>query len=133
MSTDKKIILVVGATGAQGMAVIDALLAPKQDGHPSPYAIRALTRDPSHRRAQELSSKDVDCYQGYHFCLRRHLPYLTRVVVPSSRSRESYPLRIHGRLVFHSRSDERCLRCLDQHRRIYDWREEGDIRWTQDF
>ena len=57
MSQQKKIILVIGATGAQGLAVIDALLAPAKDGSPSPYSVRALTRDPESRRARELSAK----------------------------------------------------------------------------
>ena len=61
---NKKLILVIGATGAQGIAVIDALLAPSADGSPSPYSIRALTRDPSHRRSQELSEKGVDLFKG---------------------------------------------------------------------
>ncbi|EMD31566.1 hypothetical protein CERSUDRAFT_100239 [Gelatoporia subvermispora B] len=38
----KKLILVIGATGAQGLAVIDSLLAPGEDGSPSPYAIPNL-------------------------------------------------------------------------------------------
>ena len=42
----QKLILVIGATGAQGIAVIDALLAPTKDGKQSPFAIRALSRDP---------------------------------------------------------------------------------------
>ena len=60
----KKIILVIGATGAQGIAVIDALLAPGADGSPSPYAARALTRNPSSKRAQELKAKGVDVVRG---------------------------------------------------------------------
>ncbi|KAJ3555105.1 hypothetical protein NM688_g2758 [Phlebia brevispora] len=64
MSQTKKLILVIGATGAQGIAVIDALLAPVSDGSPSPYAIRALTRDPSSRRAKLLAEKGVECFQG---------------------------------------------------------------------
>ncbi|OCH92374.1 NAD(P)-binding protein [Obba rivulosa] len=60
----KKLILVIGATGAQGLAVIDSLLAPCGDGSPSPYAVRALTRDPLGRRAQELKSKGVEVVQG---------------------------------------------------------------------
>ncbi|KAJ8489912.1 hypothetical protein ONZ51_g2639 [Trametes cubensis] len=64
MSTDKKIILVIGATGAQGLAVIDALLKPAEDGSPSPYAVRALTRDPTNRRAQELRAKGVELVKG---------------------------------------------------------------------
>ena len=63
MST-KKLILVIGATGAQGIAVIDALLAPAEDGSPSPYAVRALTRDPNSRRARELAEKGLELAQG---------------------------------------------------------------------
>ena len=60
----KKLILVIGATGAQGIAVIDALLKPCADGSPSPYSIRALTRDPSHHRSQELAEKGVVLFKG---------------------------------------------------------------------
>ncbi|KAG6850017.1 hypothetical protein H0H93_002466 [Arthromyces matolae] len=63
--SEKKLILVIGATGAQGMKVIPALLAPNSDGTPSPYAVRALTRDPNNRRAQELKALGVECYEGY--------------------------------------------------------------------
>ncbi|CAL1716913.1 unnamed protein product [Somion occarium] len=59
-----KLILVIGATGAQGLAVIDSLLARAEDGTPSPYSVRALTRDRSSRRAQELTAKGVECVQG---------------------------------------------------------------------
>lgn len=62
MST--KLILVVGATGAQGIAVIDALLALSPDGSPSPYAVRGLTRDPQNKRAQSLAAKGVELVQG---------------------------------------------------------------------
>jgi uncharacterized protein YbjT (DUF2867 family) len=64
MSATKKLILVIGATGAQGLAVIDSLLAPGADGTPSPYSIRALTRDPSSPRAQSLAAKGVECARG---------------------------------------------------------------------
>ncbi len=64
MTTPRKLILVVGATGAQGSAVIDSLLAPRPDGTPSPYSVRALTRDPQSRRAKQLTSKGVQCVQG---------------------------------------------------------------------
>ncbi|KZT67904.1 hypothetical protein DAEQUDRAFT_728393 [Daedalea quercina L-15889] len=37
--------LVIGGTGAQGLAVIDKLLAPAGDDS-SPYAVRVVTRDP---------------------------------------------------------------------------------------
>ncbi|KAH8116908.1 NAD(P)-binding protein [Phellopilus nigrolimitatus] len=60
----KKLILVLGATGAQGIAVIDALLAPGADGSPSPYAVRALTRNPENRRAQDLKAKGVELVKG---------------------------------------------------------------------
>ena len=62
--SDKKLILVIGATGAQGIAVIDGLLQPAADGSPSPYAIRALTRDPTSRRAKELADRGVEVVQG---------------------------------------------------------------------
>ncbi|KAF7978327.1 hypothetical protein HWV62_949 [Athelia sp. TMB] len=64
MSSDKKLILVIGATGMQGSHVINALLAPSEDGSPSPYAIRALTRDPSSERAERLSKRGVECIKG---------------------------------------------------------------------
>ncbi len=62
----KKLILVIGATGAQGQAVIDSLLAPCVDGSPSPYAVRALTRDITNHRVQELVARGVECVQGTH-------------------------------------------------------------------
>ena len=63
-SRPKKLILVIGATGAQGLWVIDALLAPSEDGKPSLYAIRALTRNPQGQRAVELASKGVEVVKG---------------------------------------------------------------------
>lgn len=60
----KKLILVIGATGAQGMSVIPAILAPSEDGTSSPYAVRALTRDPTNRRARELEALGVECIKG---------------------------------------------------------------------
>ena len=64
MSSEKKLILVIGATGAQGMAVIDKLLSPSGDGSPSPYTVRALTRNPEGPRAKELAARGVECVQG---------------------------------------------------------------------
>lgn len=61
---NKKLILVIGATGAQGIAVIDKLLEPAADGSPSPYAVRALTRDPASRRAKLLADKGVELAKG---------------------------------------------------------------------
>ncbi|KAI5117440.1 hypothetical protein M0805_007010 [Coniferiporia weirii] len=60
----KKLILVFGATGAQGIAVIDALLAPSADGGPSPYAVRALTRNLESERARALKAKGVEFVKG---------------------------------------------------------------------
>ncbi|GBE83630.1 NAD(P)-binding protein [Sparassis crispa] len=60
----KKVILVIGATGAQGLAVIDKLLEPSADGLPSPYTIRALTRDPQSKRSLELAQKGVEIVKG---------------------------------------------------------------------
>jgi uncharacterized protein YbjT (DUF2867 family) len=65
-TADKKRILVIGATGAQGIAVIDALLTPGADGSPSPYSVRALTRNVAGRRAQSLAAKGVELVQGKH-------------------------------------------------------------------
>ena len=62
--SEQKLILVIGATGVQGSAVIDALLAPMEDGTPSPYSIRGLTRDPNSRRARELAEKGVELAEG---------------------------------------------------------------------
>lgn len=69
MSTAKKLILVIGATGAQGIAVIDALLKPSEDGSPSPYSVRALTRDTNNYRAKSLTEQGVECVQGRSKCL----------------------------------------------------------------
>ncbi|KAI0083932.1 NAD(P)-binding protein [Irpex rosettiformis] len=65
MTTDsKKQILVIGATGAQGLAVVDSILAPSADGTPSPYTVRALTRDPNSQRARGLAEKGVELFKG---------------------------------------------------------------------
>ncbi|KAI0705160.1 NAD(P)-binding protein [Cytidiella melzeri] len=60
----KKLILVIGATGAQGLAVIDSLLAPSADGKPSPYTVRALTRNTTSQRAQDLAARGVELVKG---------------------------------------------------------------------
>ena len=64
MSIDKRLILVIGATGAQGLHAIDALLKPAADGAPSPYVVRALTRDVKSQRAQALAAKGVEVVEG---------------------------------------------------------------------
>ncbi|MEV4893939.1 NmrA/HSCARG family protein, partial [Nonomuraea sp. NPDC055795] len=52
-------ILVTGATGNQGGAVVDALLDP-----PGRWAVRALTRDPSAPAARALTARGVDVVPG---------------------------------------------------------------------
>jgi uncharacterized protein YbjT (DUF2867 family) len=64
-----KIILVFGATGAQGRHVVDSLLAPREDGSPSPYTVRALTRNPESQQALALREKGVELVKGK---ARRH-------------------------------------------------------------
>jgi uncharacterized protein YbjT (DUF2867 family) len=53
-------MLVTGATGQQGGAVIDALLAMK----PASLEVRALTRNPSSEKAKELESRGVTLVRG---------------------------------------------------------------------
>ena len=60
----KKIVLVIGGTGVQGLAVVKALLHPAEDGTPSPYAVRVLTRDPTNARAQQLAQDGVEVVKG---------------------------------------------------------------------
>ncbi|KAJ7836968.1 nmrA-family protein [Mycena leptocephala] len=52
-----KLILVIGATGAQGQVVVEALLAPDAHGNPSPYSVRVFTRDPTSKHALELTAQ----------------------------------------------------------------------------
>lgn len=58
------IIAVIGATGAQGLPVVKHLLAPSSDGSPSPWKVRALTRNPNHDRAKELQELGAEIVQG---------------------------------------------------------------------
>lgn len=70
-SEPARILLVIGGTGAQGMPVIRALLQPTTDGKPSPWAVRIITRDPTHRRAKELEALGVEIYKGsFHLITR---------------------------------------------------------------
>jgi NmrA-like family len=62
--TDKH-ILVIGGTGAQGLAVVKALLEPTSDGASSPYGVRILTRDPEHPKVKaELTHPNIELVQG---------------------------------------------------------------------
>jgi uncharacterized protein YbjT (DUF2867 family) len=62
-----KLILVLGATGAQGRHVINSLLARSEDGTPSPSTVRALTRDPQSKHALALREQGVEVVKGRSF------------------------------------------------------------------
>src|ERR1700684_4333907 len=51
--SEKKVIAVVGATGAQGGGLVRAILADPS----GEFAARAITRDPSSEKAQELAAR----------------------------------------------------------------------------
>ncbi len=57
---DKKVIAVVGATGAQGGGVADAILNDPTGG----FAVRAVTRDPNSEKARQLSARGAEVVQG---------------------------------------------------------------------
>lgn len=54
--SEKKIIAVVGATGAQGGGLVRAILADPQ----SPFAVRAITRDPDSDAAKALAAAGAE-------------------------------------------------------------------------
>jgi len=54
--SEKKIIAVVGATGAQGGGLVRAILADPQ----SPFAVRAITRDPHSDAAKALAAAGAE-------------------------------------------------------------------------
>ena len=58
--TEKKIIAVVGATGAQGGGLVRAILADPA----GPFTARALTRDAGSERARELASQGVEVIEA---------------------------------------------------------------------
>ena len=60
MSTPKKILAVLGATGAQGGGLVRAILADPAGG----FAARAITRDPSSSAAQELKRLGAEVVAG---------------------------------------------------------------------
>jgi uncharacterized protein YbjT (DUF2867 family) len=53
---DKKILAVVGATGAQGGGLVEAILADAGGG----FAARALTRNPDSEKARSLAARGVE-------------------------------------------------------------------------
>jgi uncharacterized protein YbjT (DUF2867 family) len=56
----KKIIAVVGATGAQGGGLVRAILNDKK----GPFAVRAITRDPKSDKARELAEAGAEVVAG---------------------------------------------------------------------
>jgi NAD(P)-dependent dehydrogenase (short-subunit alcohol dehydrogenase family) len=63
--TTDKLILVIGGTGAQGQAVVKALLEPSSAGAPSPYAVRILTRNPDHPEVRtQFNHPNIELVQG---------------------------------------------------------------------
>jgi uncharacterized protein YbjT (DUF2867 family) len=56
--SDKKVLVVFGATGTQGGSVIKAILADPKTAEA--YSIRAITRDPSKPAAQKLTAAGVE-------------------------------------------------------------------------
>jgi uncharacterized protein YbjT (DUF2867 family) len=60
MSSEKKIIAVVGATGAQGGGLVRAILADPQGG----FAARAITRDVGSEKARELARLGAEVVAG---------------------------------------------------------------------
>src|SRR6202034_4841968 len=57
---EKKVIAVVGATGAQGGGLVRAILADPDGG----FAARAITRDPSSDKAKELAALGAEVVAG---------------------------------------------------------------------
>lgn len=60
MSAEKPVLVVLGATGNQGGSVIAHFLSLS----PSPYALRAVTRNPSSSKAKSLTSQGVEVVAG---------------------------------------------------------------------
>src|SRR5918992_2096546 len=57
---EKKIIAVVGATGAQGGGLVRAILADKSGG----FAVRAITRNPDSDKAKALRNAGAEVVQA---------------------------------------------------------------------
>lgn len=58
--SDRKIIAVVGATGAQGSGLVRAILNDPDGG----FSVRAITRDPNSDKARELADLGAEVVQG---------------------------------------------------------------------
>ncbi|EFR01094.1 hscarg protein [Nannizzia gypsea CBS 118893] len=59
---DKKLLVVLGATGKQGGSVINSILGDEKAA--SQFAIRGITRDPSKPSAQALTKRGVECVKA---------------------------------------------------------------------
>jgi len=57
---EKKVIAVVGATGAQGGGLVRAILADPSGG----FAVRAITRDPNSAASQALAAAGAEVVAG---------------------------------------------------------------------
>ena len=57
---DRKIIAVVGSTGAQGGSLVEAILSDPSSG----FAARALTRDPTNDKARAIAAKGGEVVQA---------------------------------------------------------------------
>lgn len=60
MTSNKKVIAVVGATGAQGGGLVRAILSDPQSG----FSVRAITRDPDSAKAKELKAAGAEVVQA---------------------------------------------------------------------
>lgn len=63
MSSEKPVLVVVGATGKQGGSVISHFLSLPS----SPYALRGLTRDPSSPKSVALAARGVEVVVGNNY------------------------------------------------------------------
>ena len=57
--SNKKIVVVFGATGNQGGSVVDSILNDPKTA--AEYKIRGITRDTSSQKAKALEAKGVEC------------------------------------------------------------------------
>ena len=57
---DKKVIAVVGSTGAQGGSLVEAILSDPNGG----FAARAITRDPTKDKARAIAAKGGELVQA---------------------------------------------------------------------
>src|SRR6516164_5662980 len=72
--SNDNLVLVVGGTGAQGQAVVKALVEPSSDAAPSPYTVRILTRDPDHPKVKSKPNSIIrisNWCKGHSATLRR--------------------------------------------------------------